>query len=97
VVNHFDDGDTLKLSSDDVLEGHRDKSFVRTLATPAVRRDIFDKLCESGLIEGVEDDDNFEENFELWRVGEDQSVYPLVDTEYYWTDVQVMSPSFGFR
>jgi hypothetical protein len=25
VVNYFDDGDTVKLSAEDVLEGHRDE------------------------------------------------------------------------
>jgi hypothetical protein len=95
VVSYFDDGDTLKLSADDVLEGHRDqmdKSFMRTLVTPAVRRHVFDKFCESGLIVEVEDEDSFEENFEVWRVGEDQSVYPPADTEYYWTDVELCLP-----
>jgi hypothetical protein len=100
VVNYFHDGDTLKLSADDVLEGYRDemnKSFMRTLITPAVQRHVFRKFCESGLIVEVEDEDNFEENSEVWRMGEDQSVYPPADTEYYWTDVEIMSPSFEFK
>jgi len=53
VVNYFDDGDTLKLSAEGVLEGHRNgsnASFVRrTLVAREVRPDIVEGRFSSGI------------------------------------------------
>jgi hypothetical protein len=70
---------------------------MRTLVTQATRRDIGERFRRAGFLAEVEDQDNCEEIFEVWKVGEDQSVYPPGDTTYYWTDVEVISPASEFK